>query len=57
LEQYTREAHRGYAISFAYGVVEFDPHRHQTVEALLVDGDATMYEPKQQRGRLRGRGS
>ena len=57
MEQYTREAHRGYAISFAYGVVEFDPHRHQTVEALLVDGDATMYEPKQQMGRLSGRGS
>ncbi len=56
LERYNQEAGRGYAISFAYGVVEFDPRRHQTVEALLADGDAAMYAHKQQLRRLSGHG-
>ena len=46
LDQSTREVKRGYDISFSYGVVEFDPDKHMTIEALLADGDALMYQTK-----------
>lgn len=50
LEKFNQEADRGYAISFSYGIVEFNPDKHQSIEALLVEGDALMYEEKKQRG-------
>ena len=46
LDKYNREAKRGYDISFSYGVVGFSPGMHFTVEALLADADALMYELK-----------
>jgi diguanylate cyclase (GGDEF)-like protein len=49
LEKYNQHADRGYDISFSYGIVDFDPDRHRTVEALLIDGDAMMYKSKKQR--------
>ncbi|MDH4426467.1 MAG: sensor domain-containing diguanylate cyclase [Acidovorax sp.] len=36
----------GYAIGFSYGVVEFDPARHGTIDVLLDEGDRVMYEKK-----------
>ncbi|MGI9285840.1 MAG: GGDEF domain-containing protein, partial [Pseudomonadales bacterium] len=46
LDKYNMEANRGYDIAFSYGVVEFSPDKHATVEALLAEGDSLMYEHK-----------
>lgn len=46
LERYNREARRGYDIAFSYGIVEFAPERHATLDALLAEGDTLMYEIK-----------
>ncbi|MGD8909751.1 MAG: sensor domain-containing diguanylate cyclase [Chromatiales bacterium] len=39
----------GHAISFSYGIVEFNPQKHRNIEALLAEGDSLMYETKQAR--------
>lgn len=49
LEKYNAAASRGYDISFSYGIVEFDPDKHPTVEALLAEGDSLMYEHKRKK--------
>jgi len=46
LEQYNKEANRGYDISFSYGIVEYNSDKHQTAEALLAEGDSLMYKRK-----------
>ena len=46
LDEYNRQANCGYEITFSYGIVEFHPERHQTIEALLVEGDSLMYKCK-----------
>jgi diguanylate cyclase (GGDEF)-like protein len=48
LYQYNQQAGRGYDIAFSYGIVEFDPAKHDSVAALLAAGDALMYERKNQ---------
>ncbi|MGI9284421.1 MAG: sensor domain-containing diguanylate cyclase [Pseudomonadales bacterium] len=52
LEKYNREANRGYDISFSFGIVEFNPEKHHTVEALLVEGDTLMYKRKSQKDNI-----
>jgi diguanylate cyclase (GGDEF)-like protein len=49
IDKYNQQARRGYDISFAYGLVEYDPEKHAGIEALLIDGDSLMYECKKQR--------
>lgn len=46
LDNYNCEAGRGYSITFSYGIVEFDPETHPTIEELLASGDAVMYALK-----------
>lgn len=46
LAQHNRQAGRGYALDFSCGIVEYDPERHTSVEDLIRDGDALMYESK-----------
>lgn len=46
LAQYNQAAQRGYGIAFSHGIVAFDPEKHKTIEAMLADGDALMYERK-----------
>lgn len=46
LDQYNARDGRGYDLAFSAGVVEYDPERHSSVEMLLRDGDAMMYEFK-----------
>lgn len=41
-----KSANKDYNISFAYGIVEFDSSKHQTVTDLLIEGDKLMYEQK-----------
>ena len=48
LDDYNKQASRGYDLAFSYGIVEFDPRRHDSIEALLSEGDALMYGYKQQ---------
>jgi diguanylate cyclase (GGDEF)-like protein len=49
LQKVLQETHCRYEIAFSHGIVEFDPERHDTIEALLADGDALMYEAKRKR--------
>ena len=46
LDEYNRQASCGYEITFSCGIVEFHPERHQTIEALLLEGDSLMYKCK-----------
>lgn len=46
LDHYNNQAVNGYDISFAHGVVDFEPDRHKNVEALLNEADAIMYKQK-----------
>jgi len=46
LAQYNSREGRGYDLAFSAGIVEYDPERHSSVEMLLRDGDAMMYESK-----------
>ncbi len=43
---YNHEANRGYDIVFSHGIVEFDPEKHRSIDALLQDGDTLMYKRK-----------
>ncbi len=52
LKALNKAANRGYDITFSYGIVEFDPDKHYSVETLLAEGDSLMYECKK-----RGKGS
>ncbi len=50
IEKYNQEAKRGYDIMFSHGVVEFNPAKHSTIEAMLADGDSLMYALKKSKG-------
>lgn len=47
LEERNATLHRGYAIRFSVGQIEYDPRRHETVDKLLADADGAMYAHKQ----------
>ncbi len=47
LEERNATLHRGYAIRFSVGQIEYDPRRHDTVDKLLADADGAMYAHKQ----------
>jgi len=49
LKENNQKEYREYDISFSYGIVNFDPHKHNSIEALLEDGDSLMYEYKKNR--------
>jgi len=46
LKKHNSDAHRRYDIEFSYGIVEFSPEKHLSIDALLMDGDSLMYEQK-----------
>ncbi|SFK36392.1 sensor domain-containing diguanylate cyclase [Methylophaga sulfidovorans] len=39
----------GYHITFSYGIVLFEPEKHATIDELLSEGDALMYQRKKSR--------
>lgn len=39
-----------YELAFSYGIVEFDPTAPHSLEALLAEGDSTMYRIKKSKG-------
>ncbi|QXI03951.1 sensor domain-containing diguanylate cyclase [Pseudomonas tensinigenes] len=47
LEERNATLHRGYAIRFSVGQIEYDAERHETVDRLLADADSAMYVHKQ----------
>ncbi|UVK86258.1 sensor domain-containing diguanylate cyclase [Pseudomonas sp. B21-051] len=47
LDERNATLHRGYAIRFSVGQIEYDPQRHETVDRLLADADEAMYAHKQ----------
>lgn len=49
LDMYNQEAQRGYDILFSYGVVAFNPQKHSDIEELLAEGDALMYDVKNEK--------
>lgn len=52
LEKFNREANRGYEINFSHGIVEYNPNSHQSIKALLADGDSLMYKQKKQKNNV-----
>lgn len=46
LDTIRQQKRQPYTISFAQGIVEFDPQLPKAVEQLLVEGDALMYQLK-----------
>jgi diguanylate cyclase (GGDEF)-like protein len=46
LQAYNTAVNRGYNIEFSHGIVEFNVDKHLTIESLLADSDARMYERK-----------
>jgi len=54
LNKYNQKSGHGYDISFSYGIVEFDPAKHMSIEALLDNGDSLMYEWKKKRDNEEG---
>jgi diguanylate cyclase (GGDEF)-like protein len=49
LDAYNQSAKHTYSIRFSYGIVEYDPGKHASLEALLKEGDAIMYEQKKRK--------
>jgi GGDEF domain-containing protein len=47
IDQYNKDAKRGYDIAFSYGKVAFDASGHADVEDLMAKADALMYQNKQ----------
>jgi diguanylate cyclase (GGDEF)-like protein len=46
LDNHKQQTNNLYDIHFSYGMVSFDPDKHQTIEALLGEGDSKMYQHK-----------
>lgn len=50
LTEYFHTQDPGYHIAFSCGIVDFDPDKHHSIEALIEDGDSAMYENKKTKG-------
>lgn len=46
LSKYNHDENNEYDISFSYGVVDFIPEKHKSIDALLEEADSRMYEFK-----------
>jgi len=46
VDEHNQTTQRGYDIRFSVGTVAYDPIRHRSIDALLGDADALMYERK-----------
>lgn len=51
LRRRAQEAARGYEIRYSPGIVEYQPGKHESIDDLLADSDALMYEIKRVRHR------
>jgi diguanylate cyclase (GGDEF)-like protein len=59
LASFSEQIQRGYNITFSYGIVEYAPEEHDSIEALMAAGDSSMYAqkatPRPSAGRLGGK--
>ena len=46
VDAHNRSSKRGYQIRFSVGAVDYEPIRHGSINAMLADADALMYERK-----------
>lgn len=46
VDAHNRSSQRGYQIRFSVGAVDYEPIRHGSINAMLADADALMYERK-----------
>jgi|TARA_R110002073_G_scaffold84612_7_gene201840 diguanylate cyclase (GGDEF)-like protein len=46
LDEYNQDVDRGYDVSLSYGIASFDAEKHDSIEALLAEGDSLMYKFK-----------
>jgi GGDEF domain-containing protein len=46
LDAYNLQSVRGYSLSFSLGAVQVDLESNSTIEAILTQGDAVMYQQK-----------
>lgn len=46
LDEYNQGVDRGYDVSLSYGIASFDAEKHDSIEALLAEGDSLMYKFK-----------
>ncbi|MBQ0753119.1 MAG: sensor domain-containing diguanylate cyclase [Gammaproteobacteria bacterium] len=46
LDKYNQDVDRGYDVSLSYGIASFDAEKHDSIEALLAEGDSLMYKFK-----------
>ncbi|MDP3610045.1 MAG: sensor domain-containing diguanylate cyclase [Methylophilus sp.] len=49
ISEYSKKASRGYNLEFSYGIAEFDSAKHDSINDLLAEADAKMYEQKKSR--------
>lgn len=49
IDSHNRSAHRGYALHYSVGALEFDPQRHTSIDAMLGEADQLMYQHKNSR--------
>jgi len=49
LNEYSHKENHEYDLSFSYGIVDFDPDKHNSIKAFLEDGDPLIYEDKKTR--------
>ena len=47
LEQHNQNTDQQYMIEFSFGVAEYDPYRHISIDVLLMEADDNMYKNKQ----------
>lgn len=47
INHFNSSGSKGYELSFAYGIVEFDVSKHKTLADLLHNGDKLMYQQKE----------
>jgi diguanylate cyclase (GGDEF)-like protein len=51
VETFNNSRPGGYVIAFSHGIIEYDPSKHTTLDSLMAEGDALMYENKRRRAR------
>jgi GGDEF domain-containing protein len=51
LDSFNDSGKTGYDIQFSYGIVHFDPVKHETVNDLLLESDRLMYRMKHSKKR------
>lgn len=49
-KKYNQDNNHSYNIIFSYGIVEFDPAKHHTIDEMLSEADSLMYEHKKSKG-------